>query len=571
MSQGHFLVRNRHQTTWYGRVVIPSSLRPYFNGRRELRRSLSTADKQYAKRLSRCFWLQCQAGFERLKQQPSLKEPFRLTQEFTEWLYQEGVDGRSQSNMAYYIETFDVLGRKHVIDLDDPEAEQQLALELQANAAALLDRYKNSPEVLDRLLNISNTEMSNPANQPESPTAFHEAIDLYLNKLTVQGRKGKKLAPRTLINYRDRLTFWQQHFEQRQIHTLTLKELGEIQNWITYLPANFKKKRVSTDHAVTMAQNKSNRFPPISDKTRGEYLGQLKGLLEFAYSNGFITSDIASHIELPNTKHNKSIERLPFTEADLQKIFPGSNYGCDFGIQKSALSKAGKFWLPLLAAFSGARLEELGQLQTRDIRTCPESGIIYFMIDNKGVTADGTKKRIKNLNSVRPIPVHSQLIEIGFLEFLAERKADTKDSSLFKLKRDKFGRLTKCVSSWFSRLEKRKGGGHILGYIERRGVESKSNNNAGERWSKSFHSFRHTTIDNLRGKQLANGEYIREPDIGLVMGHDREKLETANYGTDRSQLELRKAVIEALSYPNVPFEDIKWPEFKDRYLNNNKS
>ena len=100
-----------------------------------------------------------------------------------------------------------------------------------------------------------------------------------------------------------------------------------------------------------------------------------------------------------------------------------------------------------------------------------------------------------------------------------------------------------------------------MGYIERRGVDSKGANNAGERWSKSFHSFRHTTIDNLRGKKLANGEYIREPDIGLVMGHEKDKLETARYGTDRSQLELRKAVIEAIDYPEVAFGEISWKAF----------
>jgi hypothetical protein len=73
---------------------------------------------------------------------------------------------------------------------------------------------------------------------------------------------------------------------------------------------------------------------------------------------------------------------------------------------------------------------------------------------------------------------------------------------LFKLKRGKQGRLAKSVANWFSRMEKRKSGSPILGYIERRGVESKVTNAADERWSKSFHSFRHTAIDNLRGKNM---------------------------------------------------------------------
>ncbi len=80
---------------------------------------------------------------------------------------------------------------------------------------------------------------------------------------------------------------------------------------------------------------------------------------------------------------------------------------------------------------------------------------------------------------------------------------------------------------------------------------SKGIYDTGERWTKTFHSFRHTTIDNLRGKQLNNGQFIREQDIGLAMGHEKGKLETANYGADRSQLQLRKAVIEAIKYKRL--------------------
>jgi integrase len=138
------------------------------------------------------------------------------------------------------------------------------------------------------------------------------------------------------------------------------------------------------------------------------------------------------------------------------------------------------------------------------------------------------------------------------LDYVEKRKADKKDKSLFKLKRDNQGRLGKGLSNWFSRFEKHpNGNGHILGYIERRGVESKGVYDTGERWTKTFHSFRHTAIDNLRGKQLSNGQFIREQDIGLVMGHEKGKLETASYSMDRSQLELRQAVIEAILYDSL--------------------
>ncbi|RLA51126.1 MAG: hypothetical protein DRR42_11150 [Gammaproteobacteria bacterium] len=577
MAQAQFLIRNRHNNTWYGRVIIPHTLRCHFNGRAELRRSLSTSNKPQAKRRSLAFWVQCQDGFDVLATSKSTKEPFSNTQQFMNWLSQTLDYVGEQRNMVNIdkmrrqlegdgrdfrrIETEDARGGKHVIDLGDPDKEIELALALHANAADLLDKYKDNPEMLDRILRVQTTGATHaPKSEPEaeSPTPFNEAVDLYYKKLETQGRNGKKLAPRTLLHYKDKLKFWQGYFGDQEIHTLTLKELGKIQSWLTNMPPNYMKKGLSLADAVEMAQSNSSPYPPISDKTRAEYLGQLKGLLEYAHNNGFINSPIANHVEIPNTLHSTTIERLPFTTEDLQKIFPGKDYGIDFGIQKTGLGKPTKFWFPLLAAFTGARLEELGQLTTEDIRTCPDTGIIYAMIDNKGAAADGTKKRTKNLNSVRPIPIHSTLIKIGFLDYVDERREDRQDNSLFKLKRDRQGRLAKGVSNWFSRVDKRKNGKFILGYIERRGIESKGKNATGERWSKSFHSFRHTVIDNLRGQKLANGEYIREPDIALVVGHEKNKLETAQYGIDRSQLELRKAVIEAITYSNISIKNISW-------------
>jgi hypothetical protein len=263
VANGHFLVRNRHNHVWYGRFIIPVSLRQYFNGRRELRRSLKTSEKSIAIRRSRYFWLQCQLGFDRLQSCPSPAQFFAKTNDFIKWLSLERVQGHCPESMAYYIETIDVLGRKHVIDLDDPKQEQEFALQLQADAATTLNRFKNNPEILDRLLKVGNTQLSSPDNQPESPTSFHDAIDLYYYKLETQGRKGKKLAERTLLLNRDKLKFWQQHFGKRQIHTLTLKELGEIQSWLTKLPSNSAKKSISVDHAVKMAQN--NKHPPSTN------------------------------------------------------------------------------------------------------------------------------------------------------------------------------------------------------------------------------------------------------------------------------------------------------------------
>jgi bifunctional DNA-binding transcriptional regulator/antitoxin component of YhaV-PrlF toxin-antitoxin module len=72
MVATQFLVRNRHCNVWYGRIVIPSKLREHFNGKRELRKSLGTSDRNRAKRLALEFWIECQNGFDRVNDTPAV-------------------------------------------------------------------------------------------------------------------------------------------------------------------------------------------------------------------------------------------------------------------------------------------------------------------------------------------------------------------------------------------------------------------------------------------------------------------------------------------------------------------
>lgn len=562
VSNQHFLVRNRHSSIWYGRVIIPENLRNVFNGQSEIRRSLKTSDKRKAKFLSLELRVQCQKGFERLNSVANANKTFQNSHAFLDWISEDTEQGYVQS-MKKIITLKEPDGREIVIDTGNFEDDVKAAQMLRQLNPSEYDHFlearsrNNDPNLVHQYLSqAQNAQKSVASNHPEALTPLNEIIELYIDKLKNQGRKGRKLSQRTLINYEGRLEFWGDYFGKRPAYQLNLKELGEIQDWLPWLMPNYKKRGQSTESAILRAQDHKNPTDKLSDKTTAEYLGQLKALLQFCFSRGFILQDLAQHIELPNTKQTRSVERLPFSLDDLQKIFPGADYGVDFGRQNGGIDHDSKFWFPLLAVFSGARLEELAQLKTSDIITCPETGIIYMMIDNKGFAGDGEAKRTKNLNSVRPIPIHSTVLDIGFMDYVEKRKGDKKDKSLFSLKRDKQGRLAKGLSNWFSRLEQRADGSPIKGYIERRGVEGRGVDENGQKWTKSFHSFRHTVIDNLRGKKMANGEYIREQDIALVVGHDKEKLETANYGSNRTQLELRRDIVEAIGYEGVGFEGI---------------
>lgn len=78
---------------------------------------------------------------------------------------------------------------------------------------------------------------------------------------------------------------------------------------------------------------------------------------------------------------------------------------------------ASKRWGPWLCAFTGARVGEVLQLRKSDIREV--DGISFFRLTPEA----GTVKA----RSFRDVPIHTQLIELGFLDFVAR----SEDGPLF--------------------------------------------------------------------------------------------------------------------------------------------
>ncbi|MDG1340978.1 MAG: tyrosine-type recombinase/integrase [Paracoccaceae bacterium] len=76
------------------------------------------------------------------------------------------------------------------------------------------------------------------------------------------------------------------------------------------------------------------------------------------------------------------------------------------------------FWLPIISRLHGMRSQEILQLKPNNVRL--DAGIYYFDIER------GTGQSAKSNNARRLIPLHSQLIDLGFLELIAWTKRNKK-------------------------------------------------------------------------------------------------------------------------------------------------
>ena len=99
------------------------------------------------------------------------------------------------------------------------------------------------------------------------------------------------------------------------------------------------------------------------------------------------------------------------------------------------------YWIPLLGLFTGATVSELAQLRSQDVNTNPGAPTIRITDEGEGMTT-------KNAYRVREVPMHSELVRLGFLEYADAIKARG-DGSLWpalSLRKDKPGGY---FSEWF--------------------------------------------------------------------------------------------------------------------------
>ena len=194
-------------------------------------------------------------------------------------------------------------------------------------------------------------------------------------------------------------------------------------------------RRNSFKEGTTFKEMIASGRPPISNKTFKDTTSLVVQFLIWAENEGYTVSNNLSNVFKSNTKKSKdSLIRLNFNETHLIALFESNQY------KNGLFKRASEYWVPLIALFTGARLAEILQLVSDDIRQ--EENIWIFDINEEG----DDEKHVKTERSKRLVPIHSTLIKLGFIKFVEHRK---KTSS--KL----FPEETRCDDGKFRNYSKR--------------------------------------------------------------------------------------------------------------------
>jgi integrase len=249
-------------------------------------------------------------------------------------------------------------------------------------------------------------------------------------------------------------------------------------------------------------------YKAITAVTVNNRLRKLSAFMNWCKSNGYIEENPLLGIKVMTGSAKEA--RLSFDRQDLMTLLDLN------ALRSEARKHPWRYWLPLLGRVTGARLEELCQLRVDDF--IEHQGIHCIRIDD---SREGQK--LKNASSRRILPLHPALIELGLLQHVAA--VQTGADRLFPELEAVRGKLGHAPSKWFGRYKTK------LGVTDTR---------------KTFHSFRHTLIDDLRDAG------VQDSLIKRIAGHEDAAVTFSVYGS-RSPL---KAMAEALRFVQV------WPQIK---------
>lgn len=284
---------------------------------------------------------------------------------------------------------------------------------------------------------------------------------------------------------------------------------------IPQYPANWQEYFGTKDLLKVLELNKKKKKPTISMTTyHGKHVAILSKFFSWCKTHDFITTNHFTEMKFELTPQEETAmileKRQPFNIKELQTIFSSP----DFVNQK----KDYMYFAPLVLLFSGMRFGELSQLKIKDI--IDRNGYKHFNLRT-------TDKVLKTKASYRFIPLHDELVKVGFLNFVDEqlkRKKDPEDR-IFDIN------YNEARKSYDSRRLTR-----FLDKFKKQGLL---------RDTVVVHSFRHSYRNGL----VSSG--VDSESIAMAMGHSFRDAESGQDYNDGEIKKIQSEKVLSLKYEGL--------------------
>ena len=345
------------------------------------------------------------------------------------------------------------------------------------------------------------------------------------------------------------------HFgKDRDLLTISHADMELMVDHMEWLPLNIERhpefNGKSLEHIANKTKTKVTQFkipkeglasveiadldniPKImAESTRNKYIGHITAMFDFAVRRKMIP-----HTPCVKLKRQNGIKtarkRHEFSNEQLTRLFHAD------------MPRNNTTWMMVLMLFQCLRPGECAQLDSNDCYIMHEDGkpiwVLNISPETAGVDAEVEErlkidrndrdKSTKNDASKRLVPVHQQLLDWGFGDYVAARKA-AGHQKLFDVKLQKNG---KKGWSYYPHLWR------VLSNIM-------SNLGVYEPFKTTLHSFRHTFAFHCR-QTHPDADGIR---FALGGWTEREANAEPKYGSRRFKMHTLKPYLDAVFWPDL--------------------
>lgn len=469
-SQTRLVVRG---STYYFRARIPTDLRTHFRGKKEIIESLrlsGVGDKRTAERLVRIKSVELDNHFEQIRRDRAAGPLTTISDDAIAYLAAKAVASRMGADEEIRTVGLSIEGlARHSKRLTEAEeaAAAAVARGQFAGLEPMIDDwlqahgYELQRDSDDwRRFALAFAKMQARVNEKLRRRNRGEPVDTPPMPSEVQGRKHGATMD-------DLFEYWKQ---QRAPRSNTCIEAAAIIR-------RFKDTELDGKRIGNIAPSKVQRRHTLAFRdamvSQGKAPGTVKKMLSLlgGMFQVAVEDDSKFGVEFNPVRDVKvrgrvgeTKARKPFAVEELNAIFSSPIYS--EGHRPRGGGGEAAYWLPLIGLYTGARLNEIGQLHTADVKT--ENNVTFFHFTDEG---EGQKLK-KGHKSRKRVPVHPELMRLGFLDYLEKMRRQKRGRLFPDLKPNSHGHITGLFSKWFNR--------YLDGAI---GIADRS---------KDFHSFRHS-------------------------------------------------------------------------------
>lgn len=292
-----------------------------------------------------------------------------------------------------------------------------------------------------------------------------------------------------------------------KIGTITKQHARDVKQVVSKLPPN-RNKQQATRHLTIRDAAALPDIAPMSTVTVNSYISIYQSFFDWADKNGHTAANPFEGMRVLGSRKDSREQRQAFKPDALQAVYTELTQNT-----RGLVKKQSHRWATMIGMFSGARLNEICQMEAADLQQ--QDGIWFFnLFDSED---DAGNKKFKTAAARRKVPVHNRLIELGLLDYHRDICSRTTSRMFPDYTFEAKAGYGRSLGRWFNDV-----------LTPALGIKSKAH---------VFHGLRHTMVTRLIQAGVADAV------CQSIVGHERKGVTQGTYNREGYTLsQLQQAI-----------------------------